>query len=246
MHPSDLKASPVKIRKTEEGGAQKAWLVSLRGLDAGDVLSMRKLRVFHEASVELDSYMLTREAQVSDMQGPAWLEFAKSSEQKELPTGARLGSRLKLKTVSDLQDEAQNLLEARRQKLREDRGEDEASRLAAAGEDPEKIAQMLREMQGPAAAPSAASMLKTSVSSLEDQPARKKVRKQEPEPVAEDPETADAAPPCDESLDQDMAEVEKKHSEITKTHKKMVFWGQLQVSIALSPQWDGRTLTAAG
>ena len=125
--PADLKMTPVKIKRTEEGGSMsRAYLVSLRGLDAGDVHALRKLRVFHTATVELDSYMLTRDSQISETQGPAWLDFVRSAEQKDLPSGAKLANRLKLKTMHDLQTEAEDVLEARRQKLRAERGDEDA------------------------------------------------------------------------------------------------------------------------
>ena len=121
LPPADLKLQKkfTLLKSQEEGSTLKVWFVSLAGLELGEVLSMRKLRIFHRVEVIQDTMLLAQDDNLEEQQGNAWFEFAQKDEfDRQRPAAAKVSQRDKLPTVENLQNDAAAILEERREKVR--------------------------------------------------------------------------------------------------------------------------------
>ena len=121
LPPADLKLQKkfTLLKSQEEGATLKVWLVSLSDLDVGEVLAMRKLKIYHRVEVLQDCIALSHADNLNEQQGKTWFDFLKKQEMdKDRPTAAKVQGRGQLPTVRELQEEAREILEARREKVR--------------------------------------------------------------------------------------------------------------------------------
>ena len=121
--PSDLGLQKkfVVLKSHEEGTSLKVWFCSLAGLDYGEVASMRKMKIYHRVEVVQDTVLLDRTANLTDQQGKTWFDFARKQElEKHRPSGAKISNRMQHPTLAQLKEEAEEVLHARRDKVKAD------------------------------------------------------------------------------------------------------------------------------
>ena len=210
---------------------------------------MRKLKISYHAHVFHDRVLLSKHDQIDDEQGERWFVHAAEQERKQRPNGCHVTQRQNLPTVTQLQEEAQEIIAQRRASAEEEwAGSDDEQHGEDAqgeGEGGDELGDLLHKKGGVGpvlkAAPNAANVFKTDA----DEQGKGKKRKTK---AGMEPDLPMLESGSSEAVDPELEEVARKHAELTnvKTSGTMAIWSQLRVNKALEPNFDGRLLTAVG
>ena len=233
---------------------QNLFIISLRGLPVDELMSMQRIRMSQKVSIVHENVLVSASSQILDDQGSTWQDFALSQDIKSnRAVGTRPCQRLKLPSVQELREQAEAVLTKRRQQVAAAFGvESDAESESGDGdeqEDEEKALDGLlsegmsgkKPLPKTRQAPTAAAML------CDGPPAKAAGKSKRKAQAVDDDETLGAANDEDE-VDPELLDVQKKHTELVggSNRSKGAFWSQLRVENALSGNFDGRVLTAAG
>ena len=71
---------------SEEGESFTGYMMSLRGLPVDEIFAMRRMKMSHQVTVQLDKLLLLHTDQIAEDQGDEWLNFATAQLKTERPT----------------------------------------------------------------------------------------------------------------------------------------------------------------
>ncbi len=110
---ADREIMPVTICD-EEGHFRDFYLVSLEGLNPGDVLSMRKVQLQYFVDIIMDEHLLPLGRQFAREQPKNWFDFAGKDHCNKMRSGGlKISERAKLPLLTDIMNKASSIIEAR-------------------------------------------------------------------------------------------------------------------------------------